>query len=265
MATSPSKRRVLAALDVNAQSPARNTKLAPSKTPLSQKRSIDNSRLLFGEIPPAKRACTSATSMRAEQCGLPTEDGRTEEQERDRSNSPEDSSMFDNSVVDTSQATTFTEPDIDPLAPSPRPPRRQTLTREEARQKAEILRLRLGLARYKLRTGQENVPLERLQLRRIPDGQSAPQLPRLSSSQQDADAEDATEEESEAHREALLMARPQQISHAHPSPEKNLLPRLPPVPLDTPTRMRLGNEDDGPTSSAVKGGAAKGLLSLSRA
>ena len=40
------------------------------------------------------------------------------------------------------------------------------LTREQARRRAEVLRLRLGLAGYKVRTGQQDVPLERLQVRR---------------------------------------------------------------------------------------------------
>ncbi|KAK8061178.1 hypothetical protein PG997_015399 [Apiospora hydei] len=54
-----------------------------------------------------------------------------------------------------------------------RPRALSSMTREQARQKAEILRLRLGLARYKVRTGQTDVPLERLQRRPVP-GSSAP-------------------------------------------------------------------------------------------
>lgn len=46
-------------------------------------------------------------------------------------------------------------------------------------QKAEILRLRLGLASYKLRTGQTDVPLERLQIKPIPG--RAPDVPSSSS------------------------------------------------------------------------------------
>ncbi|KAK0629832.1 hypothetical protein B0T17DRAFT_200416 [Bombardia bombarda] len=101
---------------------------------------------------------------------------------RQRSASPAASSIFDSSaMLSTSQDTTITEPDAELLlqataaaaaattAAGP-PVRRRTgsrLTREEAREKAEILRLRLGLANYKVRTGQTDVPLERLQMRRL--------------------------------------------------------------------------------------------------
>ncbi|SPQ26027.1 747bedaf-2b39-4634-9fd0-67b5176bec78 [Thermothielavioides terrestris] len=78
-----------------------------------------------------------------------------------RSASPDSSSLLDNS-----QATVLTEPDAAapaPPAPAPAAPRR--LTREQTRQSAEILRLRLSLANYKVRTGQVDVPLERLEAR----------------------------------------------------------------------------------------------------
>ncbi|KAK7917964.1 hypothetical protein PG985_009838 [Apiospora marii] len=74
-------------------------------------------------------------------------------------------------------AVTASAPSSSQLSPSAQqqqqPPQQQrsralsSLTREEARQKAEILRLRLGLARYKVRTGQTDVPLERLQRRPV--------------------------------------------------------------------------------------------------
>ncbi|KAK4242453.1 hypothetical protein C8A03DRAFT_29386 [Achaetomium macrosporum] len=95
---------------------------------------------------------------------------------RGRSASPDTSSLFDISAVDNSQATIVTEPDATapaaaapavvsaPLVAPPPAPRRR-LTREQAREKAEILRLRLGLASYKVRTGQTDVPLERLEAR----------------------------------------------------------------------------------------------------
>ncbi|KAK4193644.1 hypothetical protein QBC35DRAFT_2382 [Podospora australis] len=98
--------------------------------------------------------------------------------------SPAASSIFDNSAtdIDTSQVTTLTEPDAvaaataltAPLAPLlsssyhpavlPIPPRPR-LTREQARQKAEIIRSRLELANYKVRTGQTDVPLDLLEQR----------------------------------------------------------------------------------------------------
>ncbi|GAB1320736.1 hypothetical protein MFIFM68171_10946 [Madurella fahalii] len=98
--------------------------------------------------------------------------------------SPSIASTASISVFDTSAAandTTLTEPDLHAnpapvtataTAPPPRPttitaPQRRSpaprLTRDQAREKAEILRLRLGLASYKVRTGQTDVPLERLQ------------------------------------------------------------------------------------------------------
>ncbi|KIH92932.1 hypothetical protein SPBR_02840 [Sporothrix brasiliensis 5110] len=79
-----------------------------------------------------------------------------------RSLSPTTSSVFDlSAMVDTSQATNITEPDIDAPRPagSSGPP-----TREQSRQRAEILKLRLSLARYKVRTGQVDVPLEQLRV-----------------------------------------------------------------------------------------------------
>ncbi|KAK0711628.1 hypothetical protein B0H67DRAFT_646983 [Lasiosphaeris hirsuta] len=83
--------------------------------------------------------------------------------------SPAASSVFDNSALDTSQATTVTEPDVNSTPVSfAAPPRVPRFSREEAREKAEIIRLRLGLANYKVRTGQTDVPLDQLQMRPIP-------------------------------------------------------------------------------------------------
>lgn len=52
-----------------------------------------------------------------------------------------------------------------------------------------------------------------------------------------------------------------------PSPERSLLPRLPPHPaLNTPRRRALDDDADRErlTSSGLRGGAASGLLSLAR-
>ncbi|ROT36016.1 hypothetical protein SODALDRAFT_328403 [Sodiomyces alkalinus F11] len=124
---------------------------------------------------------------------FPSDHHQTQEQQRpesqshpatsqqDRSVSPDASSVFDNSVTetshDTSQDTTITEPDStqqgSAYQPSILQPRRSTppMTREEARQKVESLRLRLGLANYKLQTGQADIPLERLQAKPMPGRQ----------------------------------------------------------------------------------------------
>ncbi|KAL8370278.1 hypothetical protein RB595_000589 [Gaeumannomyces hyphopodioides] len=93
---------------------------------------------------------------------------------RQRSPSPAESSVFDTSGVDTTQATALTEPDVEgpaAIAPHPAPPtsvsapaRRPQSRAEATRQKAEMIRLRLSLAAYKVRTGQTDVPLERLQM-----------------------------------------------------------------------------------------------------
>ncbi|OAA56459.1 cyclin-dependent kinase [Cordyceps fumosorosea ARSEF 2679] len=79
---------------------------------------------------------------------------------RSRTHSPDVSSLFDSAEADSTWATTTTEPD--PVAPVivPAIPRPNT--------RVEILRLRLGLASYKLRTGQVDVPLADLQPRRLP-------------------------------------------------------------------------------------------------
>ncbi|KAG5950604.1 hypothetical protein E4U53_004768 [Claviceps sorghi] len=96
---------------------------------------------------------------------------------RSRTSSPSTPSVFDTSAAegDDSWATTTTEPDRAGAgasatdAPALMVPRlRGNMTREQAREKAEILRLRLGLASYKLRTGQTGVPLADLQHKPLP-------------------------------------------------------------------------------------------------
>ncbi|KAI1206545.1 uncharacterized protein F4807DRAFT_224045 [Annulohypoxylon truncatum] len=99
--------------------------------------------------------------------------------ENRRPESPDEVSMFDNSVIDTSQATTtITEPDAEVGVRSPpiSPRRLPSMSREEARQKAEKLRLRLGLASYKVRTGQTDVPLDKLKVKPLMDASRSRQL-----------------------------------------------------------------------------------------
>lgn len=201
-AASPIKRRALGALDPNASPrPARldakQLGNAPS-SPLKQmavfsaspsQHEANKRPLLFGELAadllhPAKKVCQGdgGRDMTAHDSDRVPEvresinrDQTLDAPDRRQSASPEPSSLFDSSVIDTSQATAITEPDVvgvtaaaaaaaSTLGPIPRPPTRPRLTREEAREKAEILRLRLGLASYKLRTGQTDVPLEQLEL-----------------------------------------------------------------------------------------------------
>ncbi|KAG6041355.1 hypothetical protein E4U41_004765 [Claviceps citrina] len=185
---SPTKQRaVLAPLDANVK---------PSLP--SQKMLKDENKSIFPSTPgtsPLKRvppATLSGTKRPAEDTCSPgnkrtctrEEDARLR---RSRTSSPSASSIFDTSAAegDASWATTTTEPDVvgavvadAPALLAPRP--RGSMTREQAREKAEILRLRLGLASYKLRTGQTGVPLADLQRKPLPPrspvrGQPRPQ------------------------------------------------------------------------------------------
>ncbi|KAF3807671.1 hypothetical protein GCG54_00007404 [Colletotrichum gloeosporioides] len=205
------------------------------------------------------------------------DDEQTQRQQTPRrSASPATSSVFDSSAMDTSQNTTIlTEPDQEQAArttttlPPPRP--RRLLTREEARQvrrdcmgdkernadwrllqKARILRLKLGLANYKLQTGQEDVPLDRLQVKPLP-GQEKRALPRVTvqppssrdgppESEATIEADDRREEETQ--EEEVVVTKPEKAT-------------LPAVPEEASTA-----ED---SASPVCGGAVSSLLSLARA
>ncbi|RDA94375.1 hypothetical protein CP533_3832 [Ophiocordyceps camponoti-saundersi (nom. inval.)] len=82
-----------------------------------------------------------------------------------RDSSPDVSSVFDTSVADASWATVATH---EADAATEVLPRR--LTREQMRERVEVLRLRLGLASYKVRTGQTALPLADLQPRPLRRG-----------------------------------------------------------------------------------------------
>ncbi|KAK3313424.1 hypothetical protein B0H66DRAFT_536691 [Apodospora peruviana] len=221
--SSPTKRRVLGALDPNASSSPRQTPQLLKQPITTTSKSDENRQPLLSvavaskptPLTPSKAEPTkdkedegSAGRKRSSQTMAPEtekqdepvkkraclsagDDSETEEADELSAAiaaSPDTSSVFDNSAIDTSQATAITEPDENNAnhnaagnlyaaaaaavaATNPAPPapvRRTALTREEARQKAEILRLRLGLANYKVRTGQTDVPLERLQIRPLP-------------------------------------------------------------------------------------------------
>ncbi|KAI1487784.1 hypothetical protein F5X96DRAFT_672328 [Biscogniauxia mediterranea] len=327
MEASPSKRRVLAPLDANTRSPAAGPRLTASKleiprasTPtkmahlkryLDQEntsqspKSIKRPRTLIGEDN-GKSMSTGVDSNAADKQS-------PEDMKRERSGSPteagDSSSIFDNSVIDTSQDTTITEPDADPLAPplvvAPPPPRqRPAMTREEARQKAEILRLRLGLASYKVLTGQTDVPLERLKLKPLPGqasprqrqqqrhGPPSPELPYLPSPPRRRSIQGDREDEASrlqqqrskepgTQRKALPTASPLHRSNssagssqarARTSSPRESSPKLAaqlPTPLNTSIislREDSGQESSakGPPSGGLQSGAANGLLSLSR-
>ncbi|RSM03098.1 hypothetical protein CEP52_007572 [Fusarium oligoseptatum] len=160
---SPSKRRALAPLNSNALAPktlfkptaSTSSGISPVKMAIEgRKRLLEMESAAAGGSPAGKKACL----------------GRDEDAS-ERSNSPDVSSVFDTSANDASWATAATENDAVPArtstsAPaSPAPTSRGTLTRQQVRQRAETLRLRLSLANYKLRTGQTAVPLSELQRR----------------------------------------------------------------------------------------------------
>lgn len=211
-----------------------------------------------------KRTMDTVTAPAAKRQRIPAADENTcTQQDRECSASPEPSSIFDSSAIDTSQVTCTTEPDADALVQSPpRLSHRPTITREEARQKAETLRLRLGLAGYKLRTGQVDVPLERLQVRRTTRNRSQSQS-RAPHPGRTYGPSDARQEGSSIISPRKTLPIPGKVPQAQASPEKSALPRVPAsVSFSTPTRTPLG--EDNLSSSAIKGGAAKGLLSLSR-
>lgn len=143
-------------------------------------------------------------------------------------------------------------------------------------QKAEILKLRLSLATYKVKTNQTDVPLDRLQIRPVPGmtrrhtplpsmsahtvERATPaqywyrSLPSSQSQTLDKDSDDADEGE-EAEEGGVAEGREEGRSR--------VVPRV--GIASTPGRRGSGDEESRLTSSALRGGAAKGLLSLSQA
>ncbi|ROW12787.1 hypothetical protein VMCG_00641 [Cytospora schulzeri] len=342
----PTKRRVLGSLDVNIQMTPRSSKVSgsplkkansregtagvsrhatPSPRKPGSKDMSPNKRPLEveggGVQPISKKLCSESTTVTevsipvniqpVEKCAT-VQDADEDEPSTSqptagrRSISPDASSLFDTSVMNTSQDTTITEPDtdapitttanttatapvltpssvIDTLSslPPPPPPPRAVPTREEFRQKAEILRLRLSLATYKVKTGQADVPLEKLQVRPVPGmtrhrtplpSMSAHTIQRSTPAQQwyrsraphgsrdvavaaAAAAAAAAEEDVPSHDKTAAKSSP---------PGKTVLPA--PSVLSTPRKRRSEEEEEEArlTSSALRGGAAKGLLSLSQ-
>ncbi|KAG5661590.1 hypothetical protein KAF25_005712 [Fusarium avenaceum] len=163
----PTKRRALAPLDANALGTPKNLfKPALGHSPV--KMAIEGRKRLLdieGSAPAGKRACL----------------GRDEDAS-ERSASPDVSSVFDTSANDASWATTTSDHDTATAAPATTTqPIQQptTLTRQQIRQRAETLRLRLSLANYKVRTGQITVPLSELQQRPLP--RDSPRVVRVQS------------------------------------------------------------------------------------
>ncbi|KAF6821030.1 hypothetical protein CSOJ01_00465 [Colletotrichum sojae] len=180
------------------------------------------------------------------------DDEQQEKTPRNRSASPDTSSVFDNSAMDTSQNTTMlTEPDLEQARTLPPPRPRRVLTREEQRQRVRILRLKLGLANYKLQTGQENVPLDRLEMKPLPGREGHRRaLPRVTV--QPPSSRDGPPEESE---ETTAGDQEQEQLPA----DEAATPSAPEAESETESTV----EDDATTAAC--GGVASSLLSLARA
>ncbi|KAF6822275.1 hypothetical protein CMUS01_11148 [Colletotrichum musicola] len=191
------------------------------------------------------------------------DDDQQEKTPRNRSASPDTSSVFDNSAMDTSQNTTMlTEPDLEQARTLPPPRPRRVLTREEQRQRVRILRLKLGLANYKLQTGQEDVPLDRLEMKPLPgrEGQTRA-LPRVTvqpPSSRDGPPEKESEETTEPERRPSVAEAGDQEQEQLPA-DKAATPSAPEAESETESTI----EDD--TTTAACGGVASSLLSLARA
>ncbi|KAI1409549.1 hypothetical protein F5Y13DRAFT_92009 [Hypoxylon sp. FL1857] len=280
MDTSPSKRRVLGPIDTNSRNSPSKTQLLNQPSYNTTKRPLDQEPVLQAPrwqlLQPAKRQRTSIDGGDAQpvpeirECSVRRDplndentsastnsDDRDSDADHQRSESPdEESSIFDNSAIDTSEATTITEPDAEVAAPTPpAPPRRQrAMTREEARIKAETLRLRLGLASYKLRTGQTDVPLDQLKVKPLPGGSgksirdekdeqpSLPPLPRpwpISLSSRERGEDEQQSRPTTATRKALPSAPPSHRAdsfghHQWSSPaSRRSLPELAAASLNT--------------------------------
>uniref|UniRef100_L2FY44 Cyclin-dependent kinase n=1 Tax=Colletotrichum fructicola (strain Nara gc5) TaxID=1213859 RepID=L2FY44_COLFN len=240
--SSPAKRRALAPLDanVNAMSPKRQLHnkttmpgsplKSPIKSPLGLKRSLDT--VIFDEnsVVPKKKQCQEPVKVAAP--------------------SPAPAPALSLRAERVSAAAASPAP-----AATSTPPPAPAQTEEDmpdAKEKARILRLKLGLANYKLQTGQEDVPLDRLQVKPLP-GQEKRALPRVTvqppssrdgppESEATIEADDRREEETQ--EEEVVVTKPEKAT-------------LQTVPEETSTA-----ED---SASPVCGGAVSSLLSLARA
>ncbi|KAH6998846.1 hypothetical protein BKA56DRAFT_725208 [Ilyonectria sp. MPI-CAGE-AT-0026] len=245
---SPNKRRALAPLDSNALAAPKllfkDSK--PMGGPSPVKRSVEPRKRMF-EVdgttsPVGKKACL----------------GRDEDASS-RSDSPDTSSLFDTSANDASWATTTTEPDSAPATaaaaleriPFTRP---RALTREQVREKAEILRLRLSLANYKVRTGQTSVPLADLQRRPMP--RPGPRVVRVQSPRCSSDARPQSQPQPQP--EAEEESEEEQDRESPPVDNDDV--ELPPT--DSLPSVVVSRPD--PSLTALSSRAMSGLLSMAR-
>ncbi|CAN8097203.1 unnamed protein product [Discula destructiva] len=340
-AATPTKRRALGALDVNTltrspstsaaklvgkrTSPLKKTAVArhASTTPLSsparkegtspQKRSLEVGDVASSSFKKLRAATASSANSPVKKTAAVVKSEATGEENADeeesppastqRSLSPDASSLFDNSTINTSQLTAITEPDATapirtttttttttaaalhlplsitstaadeamPDLPPPRP-RRVPPTREEFRQKAEILKLRLSLASYKVKTNQTDVPLDKLQVRPVPGMacRRASPLPSMSAHTIERATPVQYWYRSLAPSRQRVASSSQEEVDGESGDDMEVLPKVV-GGMVTPPRKRsdVDDEDDQEevrlTSSGLRGGAAKGLLSLSQA
>ncbi|KAK0623236.1 hypothetical protein B0T14DRAFT_515672 [Immersiella caudata] len=219
-------------------------------------------------------------------------------EDRQRSMSPDASSVFDNSAIDTSQLTTVTEPDVEATGPVPSlgdrerpipvPPRPQpSRSPEEIKKGADILRVRLGLARYKVKTGQPDKTLDQLEAqaysRQAGQSHFRDCISQFSWNLERSVAAVRASAEAKVRRPLPLARRempppvtrqvnlqeePKEEDEVMGDPENDAdaLPKLRRdiVPPTTPRRKRSEDEERRLSSSALQNGAASGLLSLSR-
>ncbi|KAI1169972.1 hypothetical protein F4777DRAFT_570984 [Nemania sp. FL0916] len=311
----PNKRRALAPVDANTRSALAAPRSSPSKPSLvKSKMSLETGPADPSTKRPIEQENDRNTSDSAKKPRLSStetapvspQNERPLQQKvdnllRPRSLSPEDSSMFDNLVIDSSQVTTISEPDTETATAAASPaastgiptvaekrPRPRSMTREQARRTTEILRLRLGLAKYKVKTNQADVPLERLQARPIAGNlaKSAsstvllPQLPAPSPRSTMAASQGGEQRlsspptiEMSTARMALAMALSPRSGETTRSASRTSID-------ETPTRRQEGEhirpststntpekaltDRDAEFSDNELGGAAEGLLSLSQ-
>ncbi|KAI6783946.1 whi5 like domain protein [Emericellopsis cladophorae] len=209
----PAKRRVLGALNPNAN-------LSPRPSPLSK--SIFPSSTTASPVKaksPLKRSIATVAGDSTPKRARVENDTTT----GSRTGTPDESSLFDEEVTWVSSTTPGASPT-------------RTLTREQARERAEILRLRLGLASYKVRTGQTNVPLEDLVQKPLP---------------RDAVADEKTAQE---------VTKETDEQNEDKEEEQAVLPPLPEVLEDVVPVV--GDEDA--RRRRLQGEAMNGLLSLAR-
>lgn len=170
------------------------------------------------------------------------------------------------------------------LPPPPTKTRTYRTFTDAPAQKTEILKLRLSLANYKVKTGQVDVPLDRLQVRPVPGmtrrrtplpsmsahtverSTPAQQWYRLANDRKTTAAAAVASLPAQAGREAARDGEGS-AGMSPPPADKHVLPRLSSASMSivsTPRHRQRDADEESLTSSALRGGAAKGLLSLSQ-